>query len=87
MLIFGDGSRFTKAEFLKGLPTFRVDHPVVLKMMGRDPEARAQHLALYDWIPAGAFSVDAGFFVDPLTACLLIVVTTIGMLVHVLLAS
>jgi len=25
VLIFGDGSRFTKAEFLKGLPTFRVD--------------------------------------------------------------
>ena len=25
VLIFGDGGRFTKAEFLKGLPTFRVD--------------------------------------------------------------
>lgn len=25
VLIFVDGSRFTKAEFLKGLPTFRVD--------------------------------------------------------------
>ncbi|MGH9887071.1 MAG: NADH-quinone oxidoreductase subunit L, partial [bacterium] len=31
----------------------------------------------------GAFSVDIGFFVDNLTAVLLIVVTTIGMLVHV----
>ncbi len=38
---------------------------------------------LWDWIPAGRFNVDAGFFVDNLTACLLIVVTTIGMLVHV----
>jgi NADH-quinone oxidoreductase subunit L len=38
---------------------------------------------LYEWIPAGAFSVEATFFVDGLTACLLIVVTTIGMLVHV----
>ncbi len=38
---------------------------------------------LWDWIPAGSFNVDAGFFVDNLTACLLIVVTTIGMLVHV----
>ena len=27
--------------------------------------------------------VDVGFFVDALTACLLIVVTTIGMLVHI----
>ncbi len=38
---------------------------------------------LFDWIPAGAFHVEAGFFVDQLTACLLIVVTTIGLLVHV----
>ena len=35
------------------------------------------------WIPAGDFQVDFGFLIDPLTACLLIVVTTIGLLVHV----
>jgi NADH-quinone oxidoreductase subunit L len=38
---------------------------------------------LFEWIPAGAFQVNAGFYVDNLTACLLIVVTTIGLLVHV----
>ena len=38
---------------------------------------------LWTWIPAGKFSVDLGFHVDALTAALLIVVTTIGMLVHV----
>jgi len=38
---------------------------------------------LYSWIPAGAFHVDVGFLVDNLTACLLIVVLTIGFLVHV----
>jgi NADH-quinone oxidoreductase subunit L len=38
---------------------------------------------LWQWIPAGRFVVEAGFYVDALTACLLIVVTTIGMLVHV----
>jgi NADH-quinone oxidoreductase subunit L len=38
---------------------------------------------LWNWIPAGAFHVDFGFYVDNLTACLLIVVTTIGMLVHI----
>ena len=37
----------------------------------------------FDWIPAGQFVVEVGFFVDQLTACLLIVVTTIGLLVHV----
>ncbi|HEY6014270.1 MAG TPA: NADH-quinone oxidoreductase subunit L [Candidatus Limnocylindrales bacterium] len=38
---------------------------------------------MFEWIPAGNFTVNAGFFVDNLTACLLIVVTTIGLLVHV----
>jgi len=38
---------------------------------------------LFSWIPAGDFQVEAGLFIDPLTACLLIVVTTIGLLVHV----
>jgi len=38
---------------------------------------------IYTWIPADTFQVAAGFFVDNLTACLLIVVLTIGLLVHV----
>ncbi len=38
---------------------------------------------LWTWIPAGSFSVDLGFHVDALTAALLVVVTTIGMLVHI----
>ena len=38
---------------------------------------------LWTWIPAGGLNVDLGFHVDALTACLLIVVTTIGMLVHI----
>ena len=33
--------------------------------------------------PGRRFVVDVGFFVDQLTACLLIVVTTIGLLVHI----
>ncbi len=37
----------------------------------------------FRWIPADQFVVDVGFLVDPLTACLLIVVTTIGLLVHI----
>jgi NADH-quinone oxidoreductase subunit L len=37
---------------------------------------------LFEWIPAGEFVVNVGFFVDNLTAILLIVVTTVGLLVH-----
>jgi NADH-quinone oxidoreductase subunit L len=43
----------------------------------------AHGVTLFEWIPAGTLNVTAGFFVDGLTAALLIVVTTIGMLVHV----
>jgi NADH-quinone oxidoreductase subunit L len=39
-------------------------------------------VTLWTWIPAGDFQVQMGLYVDQLTACLLIVVTTIGMLVH-----
>ncbi|HEV8546843.1 MAG TPA: NADH-quinone oxidoreductase subunit L [Candidatus Limnocylindrales bacterium] len=49
-----------------------------------EPFGEAGHgVNIYTWIPAGTFQVEAGFYVDALTACLLIVVTTIGMLVHV----
>src|SRR6202795_3968604 len=37
----------------------------------------------FQWIPADRFVVNINFVVDELTACLLIVVTTIGLLVHV----
>jgi len=39
-------------------------------------------ITLWTWVPAGGFSVTVGLFVDNLTACLLIVVTTIGLVVH-----
>ena len=41
------------------------------------------HFTIYKWIPAGAFEVLFNLAVDNLTAVVLIVVTTVGMLVHV----
>ncbi|MCI0345792.1 MAG: NADH-quinone oxidoreductase subunit L [Chloroflexi bacterium] len=53
-------------------------------LTGAAPFGEEGHgVTLFEWIPAGALHVTAGFFVDNLTAALLIVVTTIGMLVHV----
>jgi NADH-quinone oxidoreductase subunit L len=57
---------------------------VTATLTNAEPFGEAGHgLTLWQWIPAGAFNITAGFFVDHLTAALLIVVTTIGMLVHV----
>ena len=38
---------------------------------------------LYTWIPSGTFHVGSTLFVDQLTAVMLIVVTSVGFLVHV----
>ncbi|MBA2300043.1 MAG: NADH-quinone oxidoreductase subunit L [Chloroflexi bacterium] len=46
-------------------------------------EAHGYAVHLFTWIPAGEFQVEVGFLIDSLTACLLIVVTTIGLLVHI----
>jgi len=55
---------------------------VVASVLGSSGDT-AVAVTLWHWIPAGSFTVDVGFLVDHLTAVLLIVVTTIGMLVHV----
>jgi NADH-quinone oxidoreductase subunit L len=38
---------------------------------------------LYNWISSGEFRVSVGFLIDPLTAVMLIVVTTVSLLVHI----
>jgi NADH-quinone oxidoreductase subunit L len=57
---------------------------VAAALSGAAPFGEHGHeVPLWEWIPAGNFVVEAAFFVDQLTATLLIVVTTIGLLVHV----
>jgi len=38
---------------------------------------------LFTWIPAGDFHVDVALYADQLTAIMLVVVTTVGLLVHI----
>ena len=57
---------------------------VYATLTGAEPFGHGGHeVGLWEWIPAGKLVVEAAFFVDNLTACLLVVVTTIGLLVHV----
>src|SRR5262245_1083727 len=39
--------------------------------------------SLYTWIPSGDFTVDIGFYVDSLTATMLLVVTILASLIHI----
>jgi NADH-quinone oxidoreductase subunit L len=41
------------------------------------------HVVLYEWIGAGDFHIEIAFLVDSLTAMLLLVVSSVGLLVHV----
>ncbi len=41
------------------------------------------HQRLFTWIPAGDFVVDVSLYADQLTAIMLLVVTTVGFLVHI----
>ena len=52
-------------------------------LLAGSEEVHGYALHWFTWIPADQFVVDVGFLVDPLAACLLIVVTTIGLLVHI----
>jgi len=42
-----------------------------------------RHVVLYEWIGSGDFRVEVAFLVDGLTAMLLLVVSSVGLLVHV----
>src|SRR3972149_230304 len=63
--------------------TWAIAMVVVWTALSGDFGADGLHFTLYEWVPAGDFTIEANFAVDNLTAVLLIVVTTVGMLVHV----
>ncbi|MFA6001028.1 MAG: NADH-quinone oxidoreductase subunit L [Thermoleophilia bacterium] len=52
---------------------------VLVKIMGGE----RLNWQVYQWIAAGSFKVDIGILVDPLTAVMLLVVSTVGFMVHV----
>ena len=51
-------------------------------LMGRDPAERRFIVTLFEWVPAGDFSVDAGLLIDPLSVTMALFVTGVGALIH-----
>jgi NADH-quinone oxidoreductase subunit L len=56
---------------------------VIVRTLGGSYGDEGLQFALWRWIPAAALQIDVNLVVDQLTAVLLFVVTTVGMLVHV----
>ena len=63
--------------------SFLVGALVLLQLVGLAAEERAQHLALWSWIPAGAFQLDVGLLVDPLSMSFVMLITFVGVVLHV----
>ncbi len=55
---------------------------VYLGLLGEDSGERFFNQTLYSWIPAGSFSVDVGFFVDPLAVTMCLFITFVATLIH-----
>ncbi|WP_233575199.1 NADH-quinone oxidoreductase subunit L [Cellulomonas sp. PhB150] len=62
--------------FVIGLLTF-------LAMLGRDSSSRVLDVHLGTWIDAGAFHLDAGMRLDPLSMTFVLLVTFVGTLIHI----
>jgi len=62
---------------------FVVAAAAFLAILGQDPAARSSTMHLFSWVPAGAFRVDAGLLVDPLSIAFALLVTFVGSLIHV----
>jgi NADH-quinone oxidoreductase subunit L len=51
-------------------------------LIGEDHEGRHHVQTLFEWLPAGGFTVDVGFLADPLSIAMALFVTGIGTLIH-----
>jgi len=81
-ILFGRGVIRDRAHWIAApavLGSFLLSCLVLLDVRGGDSPLR-QHL--FRWIPAGDFTVDVTLHVDQLTAVMLLVVTSVGFLVH-----
>jgi NADH-quinone oxidoreductase subunit L len=52
-------------------------------MLGRPSDQRSISQHLYTWIPVGAFHVDVGLLLDPLSVCFVLLITGVGSLIHI----
>ncbi len=64
------------ASFLLGLKLFN-------DMLALPTEERAMTQKLFTWIHVGNFHVDAGFLLDQLSICFVLLITGVGTLIHI----
>jgi NADH-quinone oxidoreductase subunit L len=63
-------------SFISGLVSFS-------NLLGMAPESRLINPHLFDWIEVGAFKSSVSFAFDPLSAVMVLVVSGVGLLIHI----
>jgi len=63
--------------------SFLLSAALFVELLGRAPGDRVVTVPLFDWITAGALSVQAAYQVDQLSVLMLLIVTGVGFLIHV----
>ncbi|MBI4674212.1 MAG: NADH-quinone oxidoreductase subunit L [Chloroflexi bacterium] len=62
---------------------FGVSVSAFFNLIALAPEERLIHETVFNWIGVGGFSVDVAFWLDPLSAVMILVVTGVGTLIHI----
>ena len=52
-------------------------------LMGRTADTRAVDLDLYTWISSGAWRIDIGLLIDPLSILFVLLITGVGSIIHI----
>ena len=62
---------------------FAVGAVILVEMLGRAAEDRAQQVHLFSWLPVSSLNLNAGLLVDQLSVTFVMLVTFVGSLIHV----
>jgi NADH-quinone oxidoreductase subunit L len=68
---------------LAALASFASGVALFVHMVGRAPEHRIVHEALFSWVPVGGLHVDFGLQLDQLSMCFVLLITGVGSLIHI----
>lgn len=82
------GSRISKkAVGLIGCLTVAVSFltsiPILLKLLSYPPELRSIEVTIFSWFTSGTFQIDVTFLIDPLSCLMVLIVTGVGLLIHI----
>jgi len=68
---------------LAALASFGSGVVLFVDMLGRHPEDRIVHEALFSWVPVAGLHVDFGLQLDALSMCFVLLITGVGSLIHI----